>query len=544
MSRRGRQPSTTGGQHSFARVPSANIQRSSFNRSHGHKTTFDAGYLIPIFVDEALPGDTFNLRMSAFARFATPLHPVMDNLYVDVHFFSVPCRLVWDNWQKFMGEQDNPGDSVDFEVPIVEEIGNFAEGSIFDYCGIPPLVGVIGPNALPFRAMNLVYNEWFRDENLIDSLPVPKDDGPDPKSNYNLFKRNKRHDYFTSCLPWPQKGPSVFLPLGDQAPLVGNPDVFASGDGIPTWDSFTNTAFNYQTSAAGTPGIEMSENADATDTEIKWNNPKLEANLATGGSYADLSQATAATINQIRQAFQIQKLYERDARGGTRYTEQLRSHFGVVSPDARLQRPEFLGGGTFPVNINPVPQTSSTDVDTTPQGNLAAFGTASTSGTGFVHSFVEHCYVIGFISARADLTYQEGLHKMWRRKSKHDFYWPTLAHLGEQSVLNEEIYITSDPVENNVVFGYQERFAEYRYKPSLITGKMRSTSATPLDTWHLSQQFSGYPTLSQIFIEEDPPIARVIAVPSEPHFLLDTFFQYKCVRPMPTYSVPGLVDHF
>lgn len=502
--------------HEFSRVPKADIQRSTFNRSHDLKTTFDAGYLVPIFVDEALPGDTFTLNTTAFGRLATPINPVMDNIHIETFFFAVPYRLVWDNWEKFCGAQDNPGDSTDYLMPTVTTTA--ANGSLYDYFGIPTGVSLTFNN-MAGRAYNLIWNEWFRDENLQDSVQVDKSDGPDTDTNYTLLKRGKRHDYFTSCLPWPQKGDAVNLPLGGKAFLKA--DVGTSVD-----LTAISTDSDYQ--KFGTNGSKLQFAGLAADDS---------ANL-----YADLTSATAATINELREAFQIQRLYERDARGGTRYTEIVQSHFGVTSPDARLQRPEYLGGGKDAINIHPISQTSSTDT-TTPQGNMSAFGTTGFGGHGFSKSFTEHSVVIGLINVYADLTYQQGLNRMFSRSDRWDMYWPALAHLGEQAVLNKEIY-AQGTADDDGVFGYQERFAEYRYKPSMVTGQFRSNYAQSLDVWHLAQDFSALPALNASFIEENPPIDRVIAVPSEPHVILDAFFNLKCARPMPTYSVPGLIDHF
>lgn len=518
--------------HQFSQIPRAEIQRSSFNRSHGYKTTFDSGYLVPFYIDEVLPGDTFNLKCTLFARLATPIVPFMDNMFMETFFFFVPNRLLWDNWQKFNGEQENPGDSTDFLIPVIKNTGSFDVGSIADYFGIPTGVNNLEVNALPFRAYNLIYNEWFRDENLQDSLPVEKGDGPDDVADYKLVRRGKRHDYFTSSLPWPQKGPGV------EIPLVGNAPIRSATSA--SFDSFFGSTVP-QTPVSTPSGTSFYGNLYASGAEDR--NALFSANnVPLAYAYADLSQVSSATINSLRQAFQIQRLYERDARGGTRYTEILRSHFGVVSPDARLQRPEYLGGSSSPININPVQQTSASD-STTPQGNLAAFGLTSSRIHGFTKSFVEHGYIIGLVNVRADLTYQQGLQRLWSRQTRFDFYWPALAHLGEQAVFNKEIYAQGTSVDDDV-FGYQERYAEYRYYPSLITGKFRSTYAQPLDMWHLSQKFDSLPTLSAQFIEDNPPVSRVIAVQDEPQFLLDTYFSLNCVRPMPVYSVPGLVDHF
>lgn len=517
-------------QHLFSQIPRADIQRSSFNRSHGYKTTLDSGYLVPFFVDEVLPGDTFNLKATLFGRLATPVVPFMDNMYLETFFFFVPNRLVWDNWQKFNGEQKNPGDSTDFLIPTLEA-GKHEVGSIADYFGIPTGVSLDKINALPFRAYNLIYNEWFRDENLQDSLEVPTGDGPDPINKYNLVRRGKRHDYFTSCLPWPQKGPGVELPLGSTANLNGTLSVPGG--------SYTLNVNTNGNSLSHNPSWSWQSGSSVNPTITV---PTNRIDMSKSGVTVDLSSATAITINSLRQAFQLQKLYEHDARGGTRYTEILRAHFGVISPDARLQRPEYLGGSSTRINVNPVQQTSATDT-TSPQGNLAAYGVLGDKVNGFMKSFVEHGYIIGLVNVRADLTYQQGLNRMWSRQTRFDYYWPALAHLGEQAVLNKEIYAQGTSKDDEV-FGYQERWAEYRYFPSQITGKFRSTYAQSLDVWHLAQEFAELPKLNSEFIVDNPPVARVLAVQNEPQILLDCYFSLSCVRPMPIYSVPGLVDHF
>lgn len=572
--------------HRFSDAPAMYMKRTKFDRSHVYKTTFNSGKLIPVFVDEILPGDTTRMSVNYFARLATPIKPIMDNIYLDWFFFFVPNRLVWEHWQNFCFEQEDPDDETDYVIPTVTATGNSGNayiGSLWDYFGLPVNTSgnLSGISALPFRGVYLIWNEWFRDENLQKSVKIQKGDTNEVlnstrsseqpswvfSSGTDIFPglacppRGKRHDYFTSAFPWTQKGPGVSVGLAGTASIV-NPsplsDYFLTSNSnqlaaVSAYDGEASSSGGHRV-AFGTDTITFNRDYSSGEWSVVGGfagNSKdyidvhaySGSNLLTKDSFVDLDSSSIFTINSLRTAFQMQKFYERLARGGSRYTEVLRSFFGVVSPDARLQRPEFLGSFTKMVNVNPIAQTSSTD-STSPQGNLSAYGVTAAKFHGFTKSFVEHGYIFGFVCARADLTYQQGINKMWLRSTVYDFYWPTFAHLGEQAIELREIYAQGSE-DDNIVFGYQERYAEYRYKPSQITGKFRSSVVNgSLDKWHLSQFFKNAPALNEEFIIENPPIERIVAVPSEPEFLLDIGFRYTTVRPMPMFGTPGLVDHF
>lgn len=521
----------------FAEEPNVRIGRSQFDRSHTIKTTFDASYLYPILVDEILPGDTFTCRINGFCRIFSPLDaPIMDNITVETFFFFVPTRLVWDNWPAFNGAHDAAGaQDTDYTVPILSgsnpvdhDGSNAAAARFLAQMGLPD--GLI-PNdtdvsALPFRAYNLIYNEWFRDQNLIDELSVPTTDGPDTVGIYLLRKSAKRHDYFTSGLPYLQKGDAVTFDFDDADVLgIGAADVSYTAGPVTAYESDRGSrSYSQYKSTTGT----------GTSDRIY-----LEGDGASGYPtiYADLS-GVSFTVNELRQSVAIQRLLERDARGGTRYVEIIKSHFGVTSPDFRLQRPEYLGGGKSFINISPVANTS--DTASVEQGELRGIGTSVLSGHAWAKSFTEHGYVIGLIRARGDLTYFQGLDRHWSRSTRYDFFIPALAHLGEQSILNKEIYVQNTSADDDT-FAYQERWAEYRTKRSQVIGKFNPDTTSALSHWHLAEDFASLPSLNQTFIEDATPMSRVTTITTQPDFLLDAVFQYKCARPIPVRSIPSLI---
>lgn len=540
------------GQHSFSTAETGITRsRSSFDRPSRTISAIDANFIYPVLVDEVLPGDTYQLRGQIQAWLATPLLPFLDNLYATIHYFFTPNRLVWENWQRFQGEKDDPGDTTEYTVPQISIAGGSTagEGLLADYMGIPTIATTLEVNAMPFRAYNLIYNEYYRDTALQDSLVVDIDDANSTESDYVLKKRGRRKDYLTGCLPWPQRGDTVDLPLGTSAPVVlDSQTVVAFGSGVsPPLFKTTNAATTYNLSmpTVGAPDLEMSIDlqggvGNAADEEMLWDATRLTTQMSGVTGVADLSTATAATINQLRQSIAIQQLLELDARAGSRYTEQLKARWGVTSADSRLQRPEYLGGSTINISVTPVPTTSESSGNV---GALAAFGNARGPVGGFTHSFTEHGYVMALISLRSDYTYSEGVQRHWKRETRYDYFEPSLAHLGEQPVYNGEIFISNVDVDDYgdaAVFGYQERFSEYKYGNSMCTGIMRPNATNEISQWHLGEEFVTAPTLNDAFIQDNTPIDRVIAVTSEPHLLFDLYFANRTTRVMPVHNTPGL----
>lgn len=539
-------------QHAFSMIPSVQLQRSRFDRSHGHKTTFDASDLIPIWTEEILPGDTVQLNTNAIVRMATPLKPILDNLFLEIFYFFIPLRLLWINWQKFNGERDDPVEDYENDTEYITpkiispQIGGWSNDSLSNYFGWPTLIEEYDAIAFYHRAYNLVFNQWFRDQNLQESAFINTSDNNDVTGNYPIRRRCKKPDYFTSSLPWPQKGPGVEIPLGGSAPVFGNGKTLGLTDGFGHNYGMRIAEVSSGITAMQDTSNAYNQNLGTLVGQAGNQGVGTAAGVVTTGEsglYADLSNATASTINSLRMAFQIQKLYERDARGGTRYTEILRSHFGVISPDARLQRPEFLHMSSTRINVNPVQQTAPSSG--APVGNLAAYATAYENRSGFVKSFVEHGICMAIVNVRADITYQQGLERRFKRNTRWDYYWPSLAHIGEQAVYNYEIYMQGYPADM-LSFGFQERYSEYRHKPSIITGKFRSNDPQPLDIWHLSEEFGDLPLLNDAFIQDKTKdvLDRCIAVPGEPQFLADFYFEQYHTRAMPVYGTPGNIDHF
>lgn len=533
--------------YSFAQLPRAEIPRSKFNLSFDRKMPFNSGYLVPFFIEDVIPGDTFDLNTAMVARLTTPIVPVMDNIHIDTFFFFVPNRLVWDNWEKFFAMKQSGDGSGEFLEPQVDLTEGCDFGSIYDYIGVPPGINIPMadcPSALPFRACNKIYNDWFRADALIEELETPMDDGPDDPALYFLQKRGKRHDYFTSSLISPQYGQSVTIPLGLNAPVIGNGMTLGlEGDNQQVGLVINSEADGYKlftgrVSAYGTDAGSTSSSGTIGSADRTYG---LTTDPAKSGVVADLSQAVAPTINTLRYAFALQRFAEALNRSGQRYTEILQGIFNVTSPDQRLQRAELLGGTSDFINVHQIAQTSATD-GTSPQGNLAAYGYMSSVKNGFTKSFVEHGWVIGFVNVWCDLTYQQGLRRQFSKRTVYDYMIPQFANIGEQAVKNKEIFLSEDEDQNNAPFGYQERYAEYRYHPSEICGVMRSTAPQSLDVWHLSQKFDNLPTLSKEFIEENPPLSRVLAVQDEPEIRLDVWFDFKAVRPLPLFSIPGFGD--
>lgn len=539
-------------EYNFAQNPQVGVSRSRFQRNSDNKTTFNTGDLIPIYLDEVLPGDTHEIDVACVMRMATPIFPVMDNAFCDFYFFFVPNRLLWEHWKEFMGENKETAwtPKAEYSIPqVTAPAEGWAEGTLADYLGLPTKVKGISVSALPGRAYGLIYNEWFRNQNVTqptlvevtDATTTGKNDGS--KTNDSAItlakplKAAKVFDYYTGALPEPQKGEPITLPLTGNASVKPyesdlktlNPDdIFFRQNSGSTSNLYPKAGIQYEQSI-GTYTISGPKQPTGSD-------------ITTHYLMADLSSVNATTINQLRQAFQIQKLLEKDARGGTRYREVLREHFGVISPDSRIQIPEYLGGYRLPINVSQVIQTSSTD-NTSPLGNTAALSVTTMNKPMFTKSFTEHGFIMGLAVVRTDQTYQQGIERMWSRTGRYDYYWPVLANIGEQAILNKEIYAQGN-TKDNEAFGYQEAWADYRYKPSKVTGLFRSNAKQSLDAWHYAQDYDALPTLSTDWMEQgEAEMKRTLAVQSQPDFIADFYFMNKTTRCMPVYSIPGLIDH-
>ena len=539
------------------------ISRSTFDMSRSVKTTFNVGELIPLCPPmEVLPGDTFQVDTSRVVRLQTLLTPMMDNLYMDTYWFFVPNRIVWNHWKNFMGENTESAwlPSTEYSVPQTSAPdGGWSVGTIADYFGIPTGVSGFRVNSLPFRGYALICNEWFRSEVVSDPLVIWKSDtltnGNNGAGLENVQRGGKPYlaakyfDYFTGCLPSPQKGPDVTIPLTndlngtlpvrtyeiehtDATYAKAQPDRYIKG-WVVNGDTATHSGLGKNSGAAG------AYFGTVGDSGLNTYLPFIPSNL-----YAS-TREVATTINDLRLAFQVQKLYEKDARGGTRYIEVLKSHFGVTSPDSRLQRPEYLGGNRIPISINQVIQQSA-DSGTNYLGDVGAQSLTVDNHSDFTHSFTEHGFLFCLGVVRYDHTYQQGLARMWSRQNRFDYYWPVFANIGEQPVMRKEIYCNGSSDNDDHVFGYQEAWADYRYQPNIVTGEMRSSYAQSLDSWHLADNYNSAPVLSDAWIREDKTnVDRVLAVTSSVSNQLfgDFYFKIKATRAMPVYSIPGLIDH-
>lgn len=540
----------------FAENPQVGVSRSRFRRNSDNKTTFNTGDLIPVYLDEVLPGDTHKIDVACVIRMATPIFPVMDNAFCDFYFFFVPNRLLWEHWKEFMGENKETAwtPKTEYSVPqVTAPAGGWAEGTLADYLGLPTKVAGISVSALPGRAYGLIYNEWFRNQNVTqptlvevtDATTTGKNDGSATNDSAitlaKPLKAAKVFDYYTGALPEPQKGEPITIPLGGNANVLMYSDKELTK---PIWSQSGNLAWPTMETLVASSETNPPNHLATTQTRGGVSDAVDEAGNSISTAYlgASMSNVTAATINQLRQAFQIQKLLEKDARGGTRYREVLREHFGVISPDSRMQIPEYLGGYRLPINVSQVIQTSSTN-STSPQGNTAALSVTTMNKSMFTKSFTEHGFIMGLAVVRTDQTYQQGIERMWSRKGRYDYYWPVLANIGEQAILNKEIYAQGNAADEEA-FGYQEAWADYRYKPSKVTGLFRSNAAQSLDSWHYAQDYDKLPTLSTAWMEQsDAEMKRTLAVQSQPDFIADFYFMNKTTRCMPVYSIPGLIDH-